>query len=70
MEFKQSAIALFAKYLSEWEANSERMESGYKYELTYAEMMQKVEHEVLQLSVGKVPKSKNFKKNSRPDLER
>lgn len=38
------------------------MESGYKYEQTYDQMMQKVETEILQLSVGKVPKGINSKK--------
>jgi len=46
------------------------MRSGYDYELSYAVMMKKFEKELLQLSVGNVPKSKNSKKNSRPDLEK
>jgi hypothetical protein len=70
MDFKQQATAIFEKYLSEWESNPHRMENGYQYESTYAEMMQKVEQEVLQLSVGVVPKDKNLKKNSTPDLEK
>lgn len=52
------------------ESNPQRMESGYDYESTYADMMEKVGKEVLRLSVGKVPKDKNVKKNSRPDLGR
>ena len=51
-------------------ANPKRMESGYDYESTYADMMQKVEKEVLQLSVGEVPKDKNIKKNFKPALDR
>jgi isoleucyl-tRNA synthetase len=70
MDFKQQATAIFEKYLSEWESNPQRMESGYDYEATYADMMQKIEHEVLQLSVGAVPRDKNVKKNSKPDLAR
>ncbi|QMU66325.1 MAG: hypothetical protein GKR88_19905 [Flavobacteriaceae bacterium] len=46
------------------------MKSGYDYESTYADMMQKVEQEILQLSVGEVPKDKNVKKNFKPDLEK
>lgn len=42
------------------------MENGYQYESTYASMMQKVEQEVLQLSVGHVPKDKNLKKKLQP----
>ena len=64
MDFKQQALAILEKYLSEWESNPKRFESGYNYESTYAEMMQKVAQEILQLSVGKVPKDKNVKKNS------
>lgn len=70
MDFKEQATAIFEKYLSEWESNPKRMENGYQYEATYAEMMQKVEQEVLQLSVGKVSKDKNSKKNSKHDMER
>ena len=67
MDFKQRATAIFEKYLSEWEADPRRMESGHDYEATYAAMMEKVEREILQLSVGEVPRDKNAKKNSRPD---
>ena len=70
MDFKQQATAIFEKYLSEWESNPNRMQSGYDYESTYAEMMQKIEKEVLQLSVGEVPNDKNVKKNFRPDLDK
>lgn len=68
MDFKQQATAILANYLTQWESNPQRMESGYDYEATYAEVMQKVEQEILQLSVGKVPKDKNNKKNFKPDL--
>lgn len=70
MDFKQQASAILEKYLSEWESNPDRMKSGYDYEATYAAMMQKVEQEVLQLSVGEIPKDKNIKKNFRLDLEK
>ena len=46
------------------------MRSGYDYELSYAVMMKKFEKELLQLCVGRVPKSKNSKKNFKPDLEK
>ena len=64
MSTKEQALAIFEKYYKEWESNPERMENGYQYESTYAQMMQKVEQEILQLSVGKVSKSKNTKKTS------
>ena len=62
METKEKALKIFEKYYKQWESNSLRMDSGYQYESTFAEMIQKVEQEVFQLSVGKVPKSKNVKK--------
>jgi hypothetical protein len=65
---EDKAISIFKKHYKEWENNPLRMESGYDYEKTYAEMMQKVEQEVLQISVGKIPKSKNSKKKSKPVL--
>lgn len=70
MDFKAQATAILEKHLTEWESNPRRMESGYDYESTYAAMMQKVEQEILQLSVGRVPTDKNSKKNSRPDSGR
>ncbi len=70
MNFKQQATAILEKYLTEWESNPDWMKSGYDYESTYAAMMQKVEKEVLQLSVGKVPKDKNVKKNFKLALDK
>ena len=66
MTTKEEALAIFERYYEQWESNPKRLESGYDYESSYAEMMQKVEQEVLQVSVGKVPKSANAKKNFRP----
>ena len=42
------------------------MESAYHYELSYATMLHKFEKELLALSTGKVPKSKNLKKTPNP----
>jgi hypothetical protein len=70
MDIKTQASLIFDKHFEQWLSDPSRMESGYHYESTYATMMSKVEHEVLQLSVGTVPKSKNSKKNFRPDLEK
>jgi len=66
MDFKEQATAILSKHLEEWESDPVRMQSGYHYEMSYAVMMKKVERDILQLSVGKVPKSKNTKKNSTP----
>jgi len=65
---KDKALAIFEKYYMEWESDPKRMENGYNYEATYAEMMKKVEKEVFQNSVGELPSNKNRKKNSIPVL--
>ncbi len=70
MDFKTRASEILSKHLEEWESDPIRMRSGYDYELSYAVMMKKFEKELLQLSVGTVPKSKNSKKNSKPDSEK
>ena len=70
MGFNEQATSIFSRHIKEWESDPLRMESGYHYEMTYATMIKKVEKEILQLSVGKVPKSKNSKKNSKLDLEK
>ena len=62
MTTKTEALHVFEKHYDQWESNSSRMNSGYEYESTYAEMMQKVAQDILQLSVGKVPKGINSKK--------
>ena len=67
---EDKAAVIFKKHYKEWENNPLRMESGYDYEKTYAEMMQKVEQEVLQISVGEIPESKNSKKKFKPVLEK
>lgn len=70
MDFKKQATEILSKHLEAWESDPIRMRSGYDYELTYSLMMKKFEKELLQLSVGDVPKSKNSKKNSKPNLEK
>ena len=70
MDFKEQATAILQKHLTEWESDLLRMESGYHYEITYGVMLKKFEKELLQLPVDKVPKSKNSKKYSRPNLEK
>jgi hypothetical protein len=55
METKEKAMEIFKKYYSEWENSEERNKSGYDYERTYVEMMQKVQKAILQNSVGMFP---------------
>jgi len=63
---QKDSTKIFEKYYNEWVASPERNISGYDYERSYAEMMQKVEKEIFQVSIGEVPKNKNRKKNSKP----
>ncbi len=57
---------IFEKFYNEWVASPERNISGHDYERSYAEMMQKVEKKIFQLSIGEIPNNKNRKKNSKP----
>ena len=59
-----TSISQVKNKYTEWEANPKRFESGYDYEQTFAEMMQIVEKEAFKISVGKVSKDRNVKKNS------
>lgn len=59
------AVEIFKKHYDEWVNNPSRNKSGYDYEKTYSDMMQKIEQEVLQSSVGDVPENPNSKKNSK-----
>jgi sugar phosphate isomerase/epimerase len=61
---RELALEAFAKRYDEWEANPNRMDSGYEYEKTFVEMMESLGTEVLTISTGRVPKSKNEKKKS------
>lgn len=59
---------IFEKHYNEWKSNPDRFKSGYDYEKSYTEMMQRVEREVFQSSMGKMPNNKNSKKNSKQVL--
>lgn len=66
MEIKAKALKIFETLYSEWENNPDRNKSGYDYERTYVEMMQKVQQRILQNSVGEISRDKNIKKKSKP----
>lgn len=51
------------------EQNPTRMKNGYEYESTFASMTQAMEKEMLEASLGKIPKSRNDKKKLSQDLE-
>jgi hypothetical protein len=53
---------IFAEHYQKWESSPERYLSGYHYEESYAKMMQAVEKEVFNLTLGEKPKDKNKKK--------
>ena len=63
---KEALLARICKKIEQWENSKERMESGYAYEKTFVDMWQSLGQEVMQESVGKISKSRNSKKNSKP----
>ena len=65
---QQNPTQIFEKHYQGWLSNPNRMKNGYDYERTFIEMMQQVEREVFQDSLGKVPENKNRKKKSKPVL--
>lgn len=69
MDFKERASQVLAHHLEQWESDPSRLENAYNYEASYAAMIQEFNRELLQVSLGKLPKSKNAKKNFTPDSE-
>ena len=67
---QQNPTQIFEKYYQEWLSNPDRMKNGYEYERTFIEMIQQMEKDVFQDSLGKVPENKNRKKKSKPVLEK
>ena len=55
-------LAIVSKHYQQWEQNPTRMENGYEYESTFATMTQEMEKEMLEVSLGELPKSRNDKK--------
>jgi hypothetical protein len=49
--------------IKEWKESQNGQTDGYEYERSFNEMMQNIGREILQESVGKIPKNKNLKKN-------
>ena len=62
-------LAIVSKHYQQWEQNPTRMEKGYEYESTFATMTQEMEKEMLEVSLGELPKSRNDKKKPLQDLE-
>jgi len=66
----EKATKIFQKFYKQWLNNEERNSSGYEYERSFIEQMQKMEKELFQDSVGEVRINRNSKKKSKPLLER
>lgn len=64
------ATKIFQENYKKWLNNQERNSSGYEYERSFVEHMQKMERELFQNSIGDVPVNRNLKKKSKPPLER
>lgn len=62
-------LAIVTKHYGQWEQNPSRMENGYQYESTFASMTQEMEKEMLEVSLGEIPTSRNNKKKLSQDLE-
>lgn len=70
MEELDKVTAIFRAKYAEWKASTSAMTTGYEYESSYANMLQDVGQEVFGQSTGKVPKSKNRKKNFTRDSDK
>lgn len=60
------ATKIFQANYKKWLNNEKRNSSGYEYERSFVEQMQKMEKELFQDSVGDVPVNRNLKKKSKP----
>jgi hypothetical protein len=57
---KQKAFEILSKRIDEWE--SKPKSDGYEYEKSFLEVMRGLNTDLLQLSVGALPKDRNEKK--------
>ncbi|HZJ36942.1 MAG TPA: hypothetical protein VFD29_09985 [Gillisia sp.] len=62
-------LAIVREHYQQWEQNPDRMNNGYEYESTFEAMTQKISKEMLEVSLGELPKSRNKKKVQSPNLE-
>ncbi len=61
---KKKATVLFLEKLEAWEKRQQGQTSGYAYEKSYEEFINSLSRELLQESIGKLPKDRNQKKSS------
>ena len=64
------AVKIFQGHYNQWLNNKDRNNSGYEYEQSFVEQMQKMEKELFQDNVGDIPGNRNLKKKSKPPLEK
>ena len=65
---KQKAFEILSKKIDEWE--NKPKSDGYTYETSFLEIMQELNKDLFQLSVGDLPKDRNGKKKSKPKSEK
>ena len=58
------------KAYTDWAIQESNHTNGYTYERSFLQMWTELGKDLFQDSVGKVPRDKNLKKNSKPDLEK
>ena len=66
----EEILKLIKDQYQKWQQDPKRQSSGYAYEESFTKMWLKCGKEVFQQSVGKLPKDKNVKKNSKPHGEK
>ena len=62
---KQKAIEILSKRIDEWRDKPKN--DGYEYEKSFIEVMQGLNEELFQLSVGDLPQDRNKKKACKPN---
>jgi len=61
----EQATKIFQENYSKWIDNDKKNSSGYEYERSFVEIMQKIENELFKDSLGEVPTNRNLKKKSK-----
>lgn len=59
---QEELIKALRRELELWEASQKDQQDGYEYERSFVELWRKLGQQILQASLGKVPKSRNEKK--------
>lgn len=66
----QSIMEELEQSIIQWKKSQEGQTSGHEYERSFVEMWQQVGNKIFQNAVGKLPGSRNQKKNSKPVWEK